>query len=73
MIGWISVKDKLPDLNIEVLLYLNNEIRIGARWDSFDFENDCDSYSWYIPEYFDTISPSHWQPLPEPPKEKENE
>ncbi|HDL2220681.1 TPA: DUF551 domain-containing protein, partial [Mannheimia haemolytica] len=61
--GWISVKDRLPEIRKEVLI-TNNFIMIAQ----FNGE------SWFKPGGFLGIQPvygvTHWQPLPEPPKEE---
>lgn len=60
--GWISVDDKLPSIHDTVLVYGNFRYIITAeltdegKWD----------YSELMP-YDSKVT--HWQPLPEPPKE----
>lgn len=60
MSEWISVKDRLPDIGIEVLVYLSSynggSIRTDQRYTN-------QSWMWY--EDYDI---THWMPLPEPPK-----
>ncbi|MDW1110275.1 DUF551 domain-containing protein, partial [Mannheimia haemolytica] len=61
--GWISVKDKLPEIHEEVLV-TNNFIMIAK----FNGE------SWITSGGILGIQPvydvTHWQPLPEPPREQ---
>ena len=59
---WISVKDRLPEVNHTVLVYGGNGITIdwledygelGLRWGNLC----CGSYK-----------PEYWRPMPQPPK-----
>lgn len=78
---WISVKKKLPNFDVDVLLFVDQKHRtIGHRMD-FDSEPDTivwwlkesesyaingDGKEWGRGECFDV---SAWMDLPEPPKE----
>ena len=58
MSEWISVKERLPDTNEDVLVchrngFININARLGSRW-------------WLINERNPV---TNWMPLPEPPKE----
>jgi hypothetical protein len=70
---WISVKDRLPKLNEDVvcivplmkkhgkekrILYLNCYQKNGLRWGNYDGH-----YEHNVNEV------THWMPLPEPPKD----
>lgn len=64
---WISVKDRLPSIDENVLVYDNcfKDVSIGYISDFLNYRKtwitDCgESVS-------DTVT--HWMPLPEPPKE----
>lgn len=65
--GWISVKDRLPDNEQDVLAYLDcgEETRIApcnyvnGVW--FDCTMNCVVILQHV---------THWMPLPEPPKEE---
>ena len=52
---WIPVKERLPDIGIEVLVYSEDD---GICVDYYD----GDSFGYY--------GVTHWMPLPEPPKEE---
>ena len=61
---WISVKDRLPDKENEVLVFeFRGDVSMayisGYEWRNF--ESDFKMDSSYI---------THWMPLPEPPKEQ---
>jgi hypothetical protein len=63
--GWISVKDRLPEKNCSVIVFDPNN--------PFDSGICVARYSEYNPCFYingsDTIHPSHWMPLPNPPKQ----
>ena len=54
---WISVNDRLPEKNTDVLIY-NIEEYIGS-----DFLTKDGKWFWN-----EELPPTHWMPLPEPPK-----
>ena len=77
--GWISVKDRLPDKQIPVIVYVP------------PYRSDNEKYIWHVGMAYYTYSarggywagtdgnvygaigiihePTHWMPIPEPPKE----
>ena len=63
---WIPVTERLPECQDEVLVVVCGEVGIAwlnpyeDKWESNDF-----GFS-YIREH----NPTHWMPLPEPPKEE---
>ena len=67
-VGWISVKDRLPDKNGQYLCWFGkNIIAKGAAiatylemWKSFGSLESLETYP----------NVTHWMPLPEPPKEE---
>lgn len=72
---WISVKERLPDIGVRVLIY-------NSHFDLFEVSqrNDIPSHSYeqiegdtykrvtHPFECWDNNEPTHWMPLPEPPK-----
>lgn len=64
--GWISVKDRLPETDDEVLMY--------TSWGGYYIGR----YSYHEPDVwsseeiyaYDDGEISYWMPLPEPPKEE---
>lgn len=63
---WIPVTDRLPDREEDVLMMFETGIITGG------FICDSDTWCAYADgEYYTdcTSNPTHWMPLPEPPKE----
>jgi len=78
--GWISVKDRLPEINKDVLILYESKVShetgyaITCMTDSFYFGSKPIPYStpqWLEPwQYFrENNVITHWMSLPEPPKE----
>jgi hypothetical protein len=74
---WISVKDRLPDVFDEVLVYdtfSNTSISIAWR-ETTPRKNGIVDWYWNsqmsYPE--DLTHVTHWMPLPKPPKETHND
>jgi len=64
---WISVKDRLPNFDIEVVTYESDGFyRIGYLME--DPINNSKG-NWFGAEGIEFF-PSHWMPLPEPPAEE---
>lgn len=59
---WISVKDRMPEEGVDVLVYLN---RKGADVDFVDRE----SGNFF---YYDEGEITHWRPLPELPESEDD-
>ncbi len=60
---WISVKDRLPDVGIDVLVYYRNECDV-ARY--------SDTYRCFFAGMYPCENVTHWMPLPKTPKETES-
>ena len=65
MSKWISVKDRLPEKEKEILIVSDNEVKIGI------WSNDCFGEKFFttnFEQYLNADNVTHWMPLPEPPK-----
>ena len=61
MSEWISVKDRMPDDDTDVLVYGGGRYNVAAH-------TSDNGNGWYHNgNYF--IKATHWRELPEPPKE----
>ena len=60
MTDWISVEDRLPEEHKDVLFF--DELGIGGG-----VLRNSEWEDWNSNELNETVT--HWQPLPEPPKE----
>ena len=60
--GWISVKDRMPEEGVDVLVY--GYIYLNRKGADVDFV-DRESGNFF---YYDDGRVTHWRPLPEPPK-----
>ncbi len=70
--GWISIKDRLPDRDDELVLVIANG-KFGNITLDEAFELACyyKDDGWVLESYPDmeNIRVTHWMPLPKPPKE----
>lgn len=74
---WISVNDRLPEIDEYVLIYwkLQKDKKEGGYWDmleiarveSITHRKDSVSVLWVDNDY-NYKTPTHWMPLPKPPK-----
>lgn len=62
---WISVKERLPDRDQEVLVYEKPFISTCLFWRSRSFLME---HQWELSNGLN-CNPTHWMPLPEGPKE----
>lgn len=77
---WISVKDRLPEVDTNVLAYARGKndpiykIIITSMGNLFDVDIKTKPY-WREPwQHFDTMYEiTHWMPLHEPPKEEKDD
>ena len=61
-VRWISVKDRLPDNCVEVLVY-DTDCGIVIGW--YDKKDGI-----FVAEFMNELDAvTHWMPLPEPPKD----
>lgn len=62
---WISVKDRLPEENVVVLICVDNgqykEVKVSG----------LTGFGWVLFDKNKNKEVTHWMPLPEPPKEEE--
>ena len=74
---WISVEDRLPEDNLNVLVYAigDNENSVIAMTDYTHKMYGYNIEGWHSPwqYFFYEYKITHWMPLPEPPKEDCNE
>jgi hypothetical protein len=69
--NWISVKERLPERNVCVLITDGNNTDVSFFQPTYmgDNVNELELFHRLSPWSFGEIS--HWQPLPPPPKEEE--
>lgn len=74
MSKWLSIEDRLPEKQNDVLMYFaSGNMAVG-------FWHDQDEYITFWRAYTDDefytdcdCMPTHWMPLPEPPKEEKED
>lgn len=64
---WISVKDRLPEICQDVLVYCKNTQRVTIGRFAHWYDNDGWDIVGTKGRFNDIVT--HWQPMPEPPKE----
>lgn len=71
--NWTSCEDRMPDEDVNVLIVLRGEPRIGVlRWEHPNFEDTFESYDYWDDPHndgqdweFEDVT--HWMPIPELP------
>lgn len=75
---WISVKDKLPPINTDVLLFFDvstknvpfdSRMQIGWLYERMTSEYETEEEKKDILRWATTYNPIYWMPLPQPPKD----
>ena len=66
---WISVAERLPKYGTPVLAYGSRGGIFVAKYERARAEWDID-YWWKLNSSIHVCNPTHWMPLPEPPKEE---
>ena len=68
---WISVKERLPELRTDVLVYRKNLWSMGGyiAVDRMYVRQEDDEPMWSGDDVTWMSKVTHWMPLPEPPKE----
>ena len=64
--AWISVEERLPEINKEVLVAWTDGVVGRAR----HINDESEKQTWDIYSSYEQIT--HWQPLPEPPQGNTN-
>jgi len=73
--GWISVGDKLPELDEDVLVWYGYSCEVACRRRFHPPKlkppqfNNVELFVWDFGD-FEDFDVTHWMPLPEPPKEE---
>ena len=70
---WIPVAERLPSLHDDVLMYFKDDDNMAAGYLD-DVDEDRSMWCAYSDGGYYTdcdYEPTHWMPLPEPPKEVE--
>lgn len=72
---WISVDDRPPEIPIDKKGYLCRCVFPGNPYDFYMVLNyiACDENPHFQHERQNGLQVTHWQPLPEPPKEDNHE
>ncbi len=69
---WIPVSERLPDIGVSVLMHYKSGLNMTAGF-LVDVDEDRTMWCAYTDDGFYTdcdYEPTHWMPLPEPPKEE---
>lgn len=70
--AWVSVEDRLPEIDVDVLLVDANGHRTIGRYTEANcedmFGNPYD-YMTFDDNYENEVAATHWMPLPSPPED----
>lgn len=72
MSEWISVKERLPETDDLHLIIVNGKPKKNITLvQAYELATYCPDEGWLLEQYpeWETPEVTHWQPLPEPPKE----
>lgn len=71
--GWISVADRLPEKERDVLVHMGRAtVCVGRLLNPVEFNTVLPDMEWFVEgEWCDFVT--HWMPLPEPPNRSEQE
>lgn len=64
-VKWISVKDRLPEIDGDYLCYVKNDVPYISNVQVIEYVEGI-GFSWEGYEPDEDVT--HWMPLPEPPK-----
>lgn len=67
--SWISVKDELPPMHIQVLIHAYGFTAVAARQCENEWETHCSDWLWYINPHHQKrkTTVTHWMHLPDAP------
>lgn len=66
--NWISVKDRLPEFGVQVLVFCSSCGIYVAQYAFIGEFGGVKYGNWHDGEMFVLLPPSHWMPLPDPPE-----
>jgi hypothetical protein len=66
---WIKVSDRLPELDNNVLIYVDNQRTVFEGYYHGEYENRFNSWDVCCNEHLVIDKVTHWMPLPKSPME----
>jgi len=67
---WIPVEERLPETGVDVLVMFPHNMAVASRDMGEWVVNSGDGWCTDVNLSDDEKEPTHWMPLPEPPKEE---